>query len=148
MSEFNAQAVTEPALESGGADLIGLSSSTLRAVLGEALGSIPDWCEAANVNTLVGMNGRKIKDWMRTHWEYERRSFEVARNTNRLIWTIGDVRDRNDFRKDLPSHVFCDATQDKVILWLDKAEDYFGIEFSRRSGLRSLLPWWFMSSRA
>jgi hypothetical protein len=94
------------------------------------------------------MNGRKIKDRMRTHWEYEKRSFEIARNTNRLIWTISDVRDRNDFRKDLPSHVFCDATQDKVILWLDKAEEYFGIEFSRRSGLRSLLPRRFMRSRA
>lgn len=60
--------------------------------------------------------------------------------------TLSEVRDRNDFRKDLPSHVFCDATQDKVILWLDKAEEYFGIEFSRR-GLRYLLPWRFMSNR-
>ena len=38
--------------------------------------------------------------------------------------------------------------QDKVILWLiDKAEEYFGIEFSRR-GLRYLLPWRFISNRA
>lgn len=148
MSEFHEQATAEDPAESGGADLIGLSSSTLRAVLGEAIGSIPDWCEAVDVRTLISMNGRKIKDRMRTHWEYQRRSFEVARNTNRLIWTIGDVRDRNDFRKDLPSHVFCDATQDKVILWLDRAEEYFGIEFSRRSGLRGLLHWRLMRNRA
>jgi hypothetical protein len=146
MSEFHAQPVTGHAAEIGGADLVGLSSATLRAVLDEALGSIPDWCEAVDVNTLVGMNGRKIKDRMRTHWEYQRRSFEVARNTNRLILTLSEVRDRNDFRKDLPSHVFCDATQDKVILWLDKAEEYFGIEFSHR-GLRYLIPWWFRSNR-
>jgi hypothetical protein len=148
MNEFHEQAITEDPAERGSADLIGLSSSTLRAVLGEAIGSIPDWCEPVDVRTLISMNGRKIKDRMRTHWEYQRRSFEVARNTNRLIWTISDVRDRNDFRKDLPGHVFCDVTQDKLILWLDKAEEYFGIDFSRRSGLRGLLPGWLMKSRA
>ena len=90
MSEFHGQWAIEHAQENGGADLIDLSSSALRGVLGETLGSIPDWCEGVNVNTLIGMNGRKIKDRMRTHWEYQRRSFEVARNSNRLIWTISD----------------------------------------------------------
>jgi hypothetical protein len=28
---------------------------------------------------------------------------------------------RNDFRKELPSHVIDDARQDKTIMWLDKA---------------------------
>jgi hypothetical protein len=141
MNEFQSREATGDGPASDAADLIALSSSTLRATLAEALGSVPEWCREVSVKTLDSMNGRKVKDRMRTLWEYKRRSFEVEKRDNRLILTINDLKDRNDFRKDFPSHVFYDAREDKIILWLDKAEEYFGIKFSQRSGLRRLIPW-------
>jgi hypothetical protein len=120
-------------------DLVMLSSSVLRNVLGEALGDSPEWCAPVDINILGAMNGRKIKDRMRAQWEYKRKSFDVVRRTNRLVMTINDQMDRNDFRKDIPSHVIDDVRQDKVIMWLEEAEAFFGIPFSSPSRLKGLV---------
>ncbi len=116
-------------------DLVMLSSAVLRKTLGDALGEVPSWCAPVDINILGAMNGRKIKDRMRSQWEYKRNSFEVVRNANRVIMTVGDQMDRNDFRKDLPSHVIDDVRQDKIIMYLDKAEEFFEIRFSDRGRL-------------
>jgi hypothetical protein len=120
-------------------DLVMLSSSVLRNVLGEALGDIPEWCVPVDINILGAMNGRKIKDRMRAQWEYKRKSFDVVRRTNRLVMTINDQMDRNDFRKDIPSHVIDDVRQDKVIMWLEEAEAFFDIPFSSPGRLKGLV---------
>ena len=121
------------------ADLVELSSSVLRSLLSEALGDAPAWCEQVSVERLVKMNARKIKNRMLSQWTYKRSSFTPNRRENQLILTVADLKDRNDFRKDLPSHVYCDFRDDKLIMWLDKAEEYFGIEFSRRGPLRRMM---------
>jgi hypothetical protein len=100
---------------------------------------VPSWCAPVDVNILGAMNGRKIKDRMRSQWQYKRNSFEVARNANRLIMTVADQMDRNDFRKDLPSHVIDDVRQDKIIMWLDQAEEFFAIRFSSQGRLTGLV---------
>ncbi len=120
-------------------DLVMLSSAMLRRTIGEALGEVPSWCAPVDVNLLGAMNGRKIKDRMRSQWQYKRNSFEIARNANRLIMTVADQMDRNDFRKDLPSHVIDDVRQDKIIMWLDQAEEFFEIRFSSQSRLTGLV---------
>ena len=76
---------------------------------------------------------------MRAQWEYKRKSFEVVHRTNRLIMTINDQMDRNDFRKDIPSHVIDDVRQDKVIMWVEEAQAFFGIPFSSPSQLKGLV---------
>lgn len=116
--------------EAGTADLVNLSSSIIRRTFATTLGEIPQWCSPVGVDTLVAMNGRKIKDRMRSQWEYKRNSFELDRRANHLIMTVDDQMDRNDYRKDLPSFVIYDVRQEKVIMWLDKAEEFFGIRFS------------------
>jgi hypothetical protein len=120
-------------------DLVMMSSRVLRKTLGEALGEVPFWCVPVDVNLLGAMNGRKIKDRMRSQWQYKRNSFEVARNANRLIMTVADQMDRNDFRKDLPSHVIDDVRQEKIIMWLDQAEEFFEMRFSSRGRLNRLV---------
>jgi hypothetical protein len=120
-------------------DLMMLSSAVLRKTMGEALGEVPSWCAPVDVNLLGAMNGRKIKDRMRSQWQYKRNSFEIARNANRLIMTVADQMDRNDFRKDIPSHVIDDVRQDKIIMWLDQAEDFFDIRFSSSGRLSGLV---------
>ena len=116
-----------------------LSSSVLRSVMTEALGEKPEWCAPVDVHILGAMNGRKIKDRMRAQWENKRKSFEVVHRTNRLIMTINDQMDRNDFRKDIPSHVIDDVRQDKVIMWLEEAQAFFVIPFLSPSGLKGLV---------
>jgi hypothetical protein len=120
-------------------DLVMLSSAVLRRTIGEALGEVPSWCAPVDVNLLGAMNGRKIKDRMRSQWQYKRNSFEIARNANRLIITVADQMDRNDFRKDLPSQMIDDVRQDKIIMWLDQAEKFFAIRFSSQSRLTGLV---------
>ncbi len=143
MSEFHApQAGAEGILNSAdAADLIKLFNSTLSAVLNEALGAAPDWYAEMDIGTLFTMNGRKVKDKMRSQWEYKPRSFQVDVKGNHLIMTVGDIRDRNDFKQDLSSHVHCDTRADKIIMWLDQAEEYFGIRFSARRALKKWLMW-------
>jgi hypothetical protein len=85
-------------------------------VLTELLSLAPGWCTEIDVNTLITMNGRKIKGRMRSQWEYKPRSFEVDTGANLLILTVGDLKDRNDFRKDLRSHVYYDTREDKLIV--------------------------------
>jgi hypothetical protein len=140
MDEFHSTQAAEDAIlnSAHAADLIRLSSSILQSVLVEALGLVPEWYSQIEITTLLTMNGRKVKDRMRSHWEYSPRSFKLDRAANFLIMTISDKRDRDDFRKDVPSHVYSDTRGDKLILWLDKAEEYFGIRFTRRR-LRGVL---------
>jgi hypothetical protein len=137
ISGFHEHDPGDPAHEAP--DLVKLSSAILRRIIGEALGEVPLWCASVDINFLGAMNGRKIKDRMRSQWEYKRNSFEIARNTNRLVMTVGDQMDRNDFRKDLPSHVISDVRQDKIIMWLDQAEEFFGIRFSAQGRLSGLV---------
>jgi hypothetical protein len=137
MSGFHGNDPAEPAHEAP--DLVKLSSTVLRRMIGEALGKVPSWCAPVDVNLLGVMNGRKIKDRMRSQWQYKRNSFEVARGANRLILTVVDQMDRNDFRKDLPTHVIDDVRQDKIIMWLDQAEAFFEIRFSSHRRLTGLV---------
>jgi len=137
ISGFHEHDPGDPAHEAP--DLVKLSSAILCRIIGEALGEVPLWCASVDINFLGAMNGRKIKDRMRSQWEYKRSSFEIARNTNRLVMTVGDQMDRNDFRKDLPSHVISDVRQDKIIMWLDQAEEFFGIRFSAQGRLSGLV---------
>jgi hypothetical protein len=120
-------------------DLVKLSSRVLREIIGEAMGEVPPWCAPVDVDALVAMNGRKIRDRMRSQWEYKRNTFEVMRPANRLVMTVGDQMDRNDFRKDLPSHIIDDVRQDKIIMWLDKAEEYFDVRFSAQGRFSGLI---------
>jgi hypothetical protein len=133
IAEFQSLETAQEATVGSGnaADLMKLSNSTLRAVLEEALGATPDWYPRIDVSTLTTMNGRKVKDKMRSQWEFKPTSFRVDRAANLLIMTISDQRDRNDFRKDVPSHVYSDTREDKVIMLLSEAEEFFGIRFSR-----------------
>jgi hypothetical protein len=137
MSGFHGHDLDDPTNEAP--DLVKLSSAVLRRTIGEALGAVPYWCAPVDVNLLGAMNGRKIKDRMRSQWQYKRNSFEVARNANRLIMTVADQMDRNDFRKDLPSHVIDQVPQDKIIMWLDQAEEFFEIRFSSHGRLTGLV---------
>jgi hypothetical protein len=141
MAEFQSIEITQDdTVDSGtAADLIKLSNSTLRSVFEGALGAAPDWYPQIDLSTLTTMNGRKVKDKMRAQWEFKPRSFRVDRPANLLIMTISDQRDRNDFRKDVPSHVYSDTREDKVIMWLDEAEEYFGIRFSSHPLKRFLM---------
>jgi hypothetical protein len=120
-------------------DLVKLSSCVLREIIAEAMGEAPPWCAPVDVDALVAMNGRKIRDRMRSQWEYKRDTFEVMRHANRLVMTVGDQMDRNDFRRDLPSHIVDDVRQDKIIMWLDKAEEYFDIRFPAHSRISGLI---------
>lgn len=113
------------------ADLLMQSSSTLRELMGSALGSIPDWCAPVDLDSCVAMNGRKVKDRMRSQWEYKRDSFRVDRRGNRLIMTVADQLDLNEYRKDIPPFVLDCVRQDKVVMLLDKAGQFFGIPFAR-----------------
>src|SRR5215469_1215743 len=134
IAEFQqAQIVDDTIADSSkNADLIKLSNSTLRSMLHDALGATPDWYPQIDVDTFMTMNGRKVKDKMRSQWEHKPGSFKVDKASNLLIMTITDQRDRNDFRKDVPSHVYSDTREDKLIMWLDQAEEHFGIRFARR----------------
>jgi len=134
IAEFQqAQIVDDTIADSAkNADLIKLSNSTLRSMLHDALGATPDWYPQIDVDTFMTMNGRKVKDKMRSQWEHKPGSFKVDKASNLLIMTITDQRDRNDFRKDVPSHVYSDTREDKLIMWLDQAEEHFGIRFARR----------------
>ena len=100
----------------------------------------PTGIRGVDVNTLATMNGRKVKDKVRAQWELKPRSFRVDRAANLLIMTINDQRDRNDFRKDVPSHVYSDTREDKIIMWLDEAEEYLGLHFSHSPLKRFLAP--------
>jgi hypothetical protein len=141
MTDFQSAETTEAATPDSAntADLMKLSNSTLRAVLHEALGATPDWYPQIDLGTFTTMNGRKVKDKMRSQWEYIPQSFRVDKAANLLIMTITDRMDRNDFRKDVPSHVYSDTREDKLIMWLAKAEEYFGIQFSRSSIVRRMV---------
>jgi hypothetical protein len=92
MNSFHGHDTADPTHEAP--DLVMLSSRVLQGTIGEALGEVPSWCAPVDVNLLGATNGRKIKDRMRSQWQYKRNSFEVAGNENRLIMTVADQMDR------------------------------------------------------
>jgi hypothetical protein len=141
MAEFQSAQINDEATADSAntADLVKLSNSTLGAVFREALGATPNWYPPIDFGTFMTMNGRKVKDRMRSQWAYKPGSFKVDKAANLLIMTIIDQRDRNDFRKDVPSHVYSDTREEKLIMYLDKAEEYFGIRFSRHPLRRFLM---------
>ena len=76
---------------------------------------------------------KKVKEKILFEYEHNRKAFIVKKKTNTLEYIAGEKKYEADrICNDLPEFLEARTSGVKVIMKLDKAEDFFGIKFQRR----------------
>ena len=75
---------------------------------------------------------KKVKEKILFEYEHNRKAFIVKKKTNTLEYIAGEKKYEADrICNDLPEFLEARTSGVKVIMKLDKAEDFFGIKFQR-----------------
>ena len=64
-------------------------------------------------------------------WRVNKRAFKIDKRNNELRYYAGQTYDAERFMKELPETLEARRSNEWVIMLLDKAKEFFGIEFKK-----------------
>jgi hypothetical protein len=129
-AEIDADAETFP-------DLLALSSETLRAILGDALGGLPAWARPLAFEDYFGIRHRRFRAQLADMVGDEEGRVIVNRRTDELTISFGgDTNQATQFARSVPDFVLKGRFADLVKLDLDALEREMGFAVGRRPA------WW------
>ena len=84
------------------------------------------------------VTGKYAIQTIRTAWQANSNAFEVNVRTNTIRYIAGENWDADRLMKELPENLCAKRSRDSVIMDLDAAKDFFGIDFRQKSFLSRL----------
>ena len=77
--------------------------------------------------------GQKAKDQILRDWRHNPENFRMLKKQNQLVYDAGEHGyDADNLIKILPEVLEATRSGTKVVMLLDKAEEFFGVKFKRR----------------
>jgi hypothetical protein len=118
-------------------DLLALSSATLRAILGDALGEMPAWARPLGFEDYFGIRHRRFRAQLADMVGDEEGRVTVNRRSGELTISFGgDTNQALQFARSVPDFVLKGRFADLVKLDLDALEREMGFAVGRRPA------WW------
>jgi hypothetical protein len=119
-SEIDAEAEGFP-------DLLALSSETLRAILGDALGEVPTWARPLSFEDYFGIRHRRFRDQLADMLGDQEGRVSINRRSGELTISFGgDTNQAMQFARSVPDFVLKGRFADLVKLDLDALEREMG----------------------
>jgi hypothetical protein len=129
-AEIDAEAETFP-------DLMARSAEILRDLLGEALGSVPDWARPLSFTDYFGIRHRRFRDQLADMLADAEERTTVNRRTGELTINFGgDTNQAGQFARGVPDFVLKGRFADQVKLDLKALEQEMGFAVGRSRA------WW------
>lgn len=119
-------------------DVFAVSSKVILQVYEEVGMTPPDYVRQLEYSDYFSSAniGQKAKDKILRDWRHNQGNFKILRKQNQLVYQPGDYEyEADNLIKTLPEVLEATRSGTKVIMHLDKAEEFFGVRF-RKSILR------------
>lgn len=120
-------------------DILAVSSKVIVDILGEYhAGRIPKYIRELSLEDYFSehVTGKYAKTSVINAWKTSPKSFVVSKKTNELRYNAGQTYDADRLMKELPETLEARKSREWVVMNLDEAKEFFGINFKR-----SMFPW-------
>lgn len=116
-------------------DILEESSKVLRTIFAEHLPELPSYVKNLSLENYFSeqVTGKYAIQTIRTAWRANPKAFEINPRSNFIRYEAGENWDADRLMKELPETLCARRSRDSVIMDLDAARDFFGIDFKRRS---------------
>ena len=127
--------------ESESPDILAESSRVIRSILAEHVESLPAYVAELSLENYFSeqVTGKYAIQTIQTAWKANPKAFEVNERTNIVRYEAGENWDADRLMKELPETLCAKRSRDSVIMDLDAARTFFGIDFKSPSLILRLL---------
>ena len=121
--------------ESQSPDILEESSKVLRTIFTDHMSELPRYIRDLSLENYFSeqVTGKYAIQTIRTAWRANPKAFEINPRSNFIRYEAGENWDADRLMKELPETLCARRSRDSVIMDLDAARDFFGIDFKRRS---------------
>lgn len=127
--------------ESESPDILKVSSSNLCSIFRECLPDCPAFIRELSLEDYFSekVTGKYAIQTIRTAWQANPKAFEVDARLNTIRYIAGENWDADRLMKELPENLCARRSRDSVIMVLDAAKEFFGLDFKPKSFFARLL---------
>lgn len=127
--------------ESESPDILAESSRVILSIFAEHVESLPDYVGELSLENYFSeqVTGKYAIQTIQTAWKANPKAFEVNERTNIVRYEAGENWDADRLMKELPETLCAKRSRDSVIMDLDAARTFFGIDFKSPSLISRLL---------
>ncbi len=118
-------------------DILKASSNVVVSIIGE-YASLPEYVRSLTLDDYFSENvtGKQAIQTIQNAWKTNRKSFEIRKKSNELLYDAGATYEADRIMKELPETLEARKARNCVIMKLDVATNFFGIAFRG-----SRFPW-------
>ncbi len=117
-------------------DIFRISSKIIVDIYKEYMGEVPEYIREVSYEDYFGYTNNiynKIKEKIIFEWEHNRKAFIINKKSNTLEYIAGErAYEADKICNALPEILQAKKSGIKVVMLLDKAEEFFGIHFKSR----------------
>lgn len=114
-------------------DLLQCSSKILYDIFEEYAEEIPSFIRVLSLEDYFSeqVTGKNTITIIQNAWRVNKKAFKVDKKNNELRYNAGQTYEADRFMKELPETLEARKSNEWVIMLLDKAKEFFGIDFKR-----------------
>ena len=122
-------------------DILRVSSEVLYDIFSAHESDLPPYVRKLSLEDYFSekVTGKYAIQVIKTAWTSNPNSFEVDERAGTVRYDAGVNWDADRLMKELPENLCAKRSRDSVIMELDEAREFFGIDFRRKSFLSRLL---------
>lgn len=120
----------------GAHDILATSSKNLLSIISEhSSGEVPSYIRELTLDNYFSekVTGAHAMKMIQEAWFTNRSAFVVKRKTNQLCYNAGQTYEAERLLKELPEDLHAHRSRESIILKLDKACEFFEINFKKSS---------------
>jgi len=127
--------------ESESPDILKVSATILCSIFNKCLPDCPAFIRELSLEDYFSekVTGKYAIQTIRTAWQANPKAFDVNVQANTIRYVAGENWDADRLMKELPENLCARRSRDSVIMDLDAAKDFFGIDFKPKSFLSRML---------
>ena len=113
-------------------DILNYSSKVIYDIFTENFDDVmPSYVCELNYNDYFssGVIAKQMRDKIRTAWKNNRSCFTINKKLNELIYNTGNIYEPKKIQNELPEILEAKISRDLIIMRLDTAKEFFGIDF-------------------
>ncbi|MGN0508395.1 MAG: phospholipase D family protein [Ruminococcus sp.] len=114
-------------------DLLSYSSKILYEIFKEFGNEIPEYIRELSLEDYFSeqVTGQNTITIIQNAWRVNKKAFRIDKRNNELRYNAGQTYDAERFMKELPETLDARRSNEWVIMLLDKAKEFFGIDFKK-----------------
>lgn len=114
-------------------DILKLSSEVLLEIIQEHVCELPHYVLPLTIESYFSekVTGKFVIDTIRNAWNTNKKNFKIDKKNNKLSYNAGDVHEVGRLMKELPETLEARKARDCLIMNLQTAKEFFGIDFKK-----------------